>query len=86
MALLFGALCVATVIVRSFMRNVTKTIPAAEVEAADRRWLAQAQAARPIPREQEESGLNQGRAKIFASRRRSTHDRRPLARRCCMPG
>ena len=65
MAVLFGFLVVATVIVRSFMRNVTKTISAAEVEAADRSWLAKAHAARPIPREQEQSGLNQGRAKIF---------------------
>ncbi len=66
MTLLFAGLVVATVIVRSFMRNVTKTIPAAAVEAADRSWLAQAQAAQPIPREQEQSGLNQGRARIFA--------------------
>ena len=65
MAVLFGFLVVATVIVRSFMRNVTKTIPAAVVEATDRSWLAKAHAAQPIPREQEQSGLNQGRAKIF---------------------
>jgi len=64
MAVLFGVLVVATVIVRSFMRNVVKTIPAAKVEAADRSWLAKAQAAQPIPREHEQSGLNQGRARI----------------------
>jgi len=42
-----------------------KIIPAAEVEAADRRWLAQVHAAQPIARQQEESGLNQGLAEAF---------------------
>ncbi len=65
MTVLFAVVIVATVIVRSFMRDLTRTIPAAVVEAADRSWLAQAQAAPPVPREQESSGLNQGRARIF---------------------
>ena len=65
MAGLFGLLAVLTVIARSFARTTTKTIPATEVEAVDRRWLAQAHAARPVPREQEQSSANQGLAKGF---------------------
>ena len=65
MTLLFAGVTIATIVVRSFMRNVTKVIPAAEVEATDRRWLALAHAAEPVPRQQEQSALNQGRAKIF---------------------
>ncbi len=65
MAVLFAGLVIATVIVRSFMRDTMKIIPAAEVEAADRRWLAQVHAAQPIARQQEESGLNQGLAEAF---------------------
>jgi len=65
MALLFGLLAVATIIVRPFMRDVTRVIPAVEVEAVDRAWLAQAHAARPVPREEEQSSLNQGLAEGF---------------------
>jgi len=65
MAVLFAFAGVGTVIVRSFMRDTKKIIPAAEVEAVDRRWLALAHAVRPVPREQEESGANQGLAEGF---------------------
>ncbi len=37
-------------IARSFMRDLHEIIPAAEVEARDRRWLAAAGAATPVPR------------------------------------
>ncbi len=65
MAVLFAFVGVGTVIVRSFMRDTKKIIPAAEVEAVDRRWLALAHAVRPVPREQEESSANQGLAEGF---------------------
>jgi len=62
MAGLFLAMAIITVIARSFMRDVTKIIPAATVEAVDRRWLAEAQAARPVPRQLEQSERNAGLA------------------------
>ena len=58
----FGFVVIATTIIRSFMRDVTRTIPAAEVEATDRRWLEAAQAAIPAPRQLEMSARNQGLA------------------------
>ena len=54
-----------SVIVRSFMRDTHRTIPAAEVEAEDRRWLAIAHATPPVPRQLEETRTNRGRAKII---------------------
>ena len=66
MAGLFLAVVVVTVIARSFMRDVTRIIPAATVEAVDRRWLAQAQAARPVPRQLEQSERNEGLAQWMA--------------------
>ena len=65
MALVFGALAMMTIIARSFARDTTKVIPALEIEAADRAWLAQAHAARPVPRQLEESSVNQGLAEGF---------------------
>ncbi len=62
MAALFLAVVIATVIIRSFMRDVTHIIPAATVEAADRLWLAKAHAASPVLRELEQSELNEGLA------------------------
>ena len=62
MVALFGFAVVATIIARSFMRAVTRTIPAAEIEAVDRRWLAKAHAARPAPRQLEMSTRNEGLA------------------------
>jgi cytochrome o ubiquinol oxidase subunit 1 len=63
---LFLAVVVATVIIRSFMRDVTRIIPAATVEAVDRLWLAQAQSAAPTPRELEQSTRNEGLAQWMA--------------------
>jgi cytochrome o ubiquinol oxidase subunit 1 len=66
MAALFLAVIMATVIARSFMRDVTRIIPAATVEAVDRRWLAQAGHAQPIPRQLEHSEGNEGLAEWMA--------------------
>jgi cytochrome o ubiquinol oxidase subunit 1 len=63
---LFLAVIVVTVIARSFMRDVTRIIPAATVEAVDRRWLAVARSARPVPRELEQSARNEGLAQWVA--------------------
>jgi hypothetical protein len=76
------------------MRDVTKIIPAATVEAVDRRWLAQAQAARPVPRQLEQSERNEGLAQWMtgASRNWGITRRAPVAehlrgsvRQCCRP-
>jgi cytochrome o ubiquinol oxidase subunit 1 len=48
------------------MRDVTRVVPAATVEAVDRRWLAHAHAARPIPRQLEQSARNEGLAQWMA--------------------
>ena len=63
--LAFGglALSVGTVVARSFMRDVNRTIPAAEVEAEDRRWLEAVASAMPIPRQLEVTQENEGLAK-----------------------
>jgi cytochrome o ubiquinol oxidase subunit I len=63
--LAFGglALSVGTVVARSFMRDVYRTIPAAEVEAEDRRWLEAVASAVPIPRQLEMTQENEGLAK-----------------------
>ncbi len=66
MAVLCLAVIVATVILRAFERDVTRIIPAARVEAVDRQWLAQAEAAQPTPREREQSAENQGLAQWMA--------------------
>jgi cytochrome o ubiquinol oxidase subunit 1 len=56
----------AAVIGRGFSRDTTRVIPAAEVEATDRRWLAAAAAASAIPRQLEESPANRGLAELTA--------------------
>jgi cytochrome o ubiquinol oxidase subunit 1 len=66
MATLFLLLAVATVIVRSFMRDTTRTVPAATVECVDRFWLAQARAACPVAREFEQCERNKGLAQWTA--------------------
>jgi cytochrome o ubiquinol oxidase subunit 1 len=66
MAGLCLAAVIATVIARSFMRDVTRIIPAAAVEAVDRSWLEQAHTAQPIPRQLEQTGTNQGLAQWVA--------------------
>jgi cytochrome o ubiquinol oxidase subunit 1 len=57
------AVALGTVIGRSFARDVNRTIPAAEVEAHDRRWLDRVIAARPISRDLELTPANEGLAK-----------------------
>ena len=47
---------------RSFLRNLHDIIPKAEVEARDRRWLAAAGAATPVPRALEHTHVNEGLA------------------------
>ncbi len=66
MAALFLAVAIVTLIARSFMREMTRIIPAATVEAVDRRWLAQAAAARPISRQLDQSPSNEGLAQWTA--------------------
>jgi cytochrome o ubiquinol oxidase subunit 1 len=53
---------VGTAVARSFMRDVRRTIPAAEVEAQHRRWLEAAAAAMPVPRQREMTPENEGLA------------------------
>ncbi len=65
-AALFLALTVVTVIARSFARDVSRIIPAATVEAVDRRWLAQAHAVQPVSRQLEQSERNEGLAEWIA--------------------
>ncbi len=62
MAGLFGLVTVAAGIARSFMRDLHKIIPASEVEANDRRWLALAAAAKAVPRMAELTPANEGLA------------------------
>jgi cytochrome o ubiquinol oxidase subunit 1 len=52
------------VILRSFMRDVTRVIPAAEVAAQHRRWLERVGAAMPIPRQLELTPANEGLADV----------------------
>ena len=66
MAALFLVVAIITVIARSFMRDVTRIVPAQTVAAVDRQWIAQANAARPVPRELEQSESNRGLAQWMA--------------------
>ena len=66
LALLGAVTVIAVVIARSFARDVTRIIPAAEVARIEARWLRQVAAARPVPRELETTPANQGRAEIAA--------------------
>ena len=66
LAALSIVLVILTVIVRGFVRDVERVIPAEEVERADRRWLAQAAAAHDVPRQLEETTANQGLAQWMA--------------------
>jgi cytochrome o ubiquinol oxidase subunit 1 len=62
-----GALAiVAAVIARSFVRDVKRIIPAAEVEQIEARWLNTVAAATAIPRELETTSANQGLAEVVA--------------------
>jgi cytochrome o ubiquinol oxidase subunit I len=55
---------VATVIARSFARDVHRVVPADEIERTERRWLRAVAEATPIPREVEMTSANQGMAEI----------------------
>ncbi|MGA9575824.1 MAG: cbb3-type cytochrome c oxidase subunit I [Lysobacterales bacterium] len=63
-----AAICVfasiATVIARSFVRDVHQVIRADEIERTERRWLSAVAAAKPIPREVEMTSANQGLAEV----------------------
>jgi cytochrome o ubiquinol oxidase subunit 1 len=56
---------VVTVIARSFVRNIDRTIPAAEVERTERRWLHAVDQATPILREIETTSANAGLAEVI---------------------
>jgi len=55
---------VAAVIARSFARNIHRTVPAAEVERTEDRWLRAVAEALPVSRALETTGANQGLAKV----------------------
>jgi len=57
---------VVAVIARSFVRDVHRVIPAAEVESIDRRWRACIASARRIPRQIELTSANVGLAEVPA--------------------
>jgi cytochrome o ubiquinol oxidase subunit 1 len=57
---------VAMVIARSFIRDVHRTLPAAEVSCIESRWHRAIADARPIPREIEMTLANQGLAAVTA--------------------
>ncbi|HET6912183.1 MAG TPA: cbb3-type cytochrome c oxidase subunit I [Rhodanobacteraceae bacterium] len=58
----------ATMIARGFARDITKTIPAAQVKAEYERWLERVHAATPITRADEATPSNQGLADESAVR------------------
>jgi cytochrome o ubiquinol oxidase subunit 1 len=55
-----------TVIVRSFVRDIYKVIPAAEVARTEERWLTYVGNVRPVPRELETTPANKGLAESVA--------------------
>ena len=55
---------IATVIARSFARDVHRIIPADEIERTERRWLRAVAEATPIVREVEMTSANQGLAEV----------------------
>jgi cytochrome o ubiquinol oxidase subunit 1 len=64
LALAGGGCVVGCLIMRGFMRDTERTIPADEVAAIERRWHAALRRATPIPRQVEASLRNQGLAEI----------------------
>ena len=66
MVALFMPIILLVTVGRSFLRNTTKIIPAAEVEAFDRRWLVLAGKSQPVPRQLEMTEQNEGLAKWMA--------------------
>lgn len=57
---------IACVIIRSFVRDVTRIIPAREIERIQQRWLDAVADATPIAREIEMTSANQGLAEVSA--------------------
>ncbi len=55
----------AALIARSFVRDTERVIPAAEVEAIERRWLSAVHENRPIPRLIERTSANRGVAEAM---------------------
>lgn len=64
LALLAAVVIVAAFIARTFMLTTTHIIPAAEIAAEHRAWLAQVRAAKPITRDAETSRENHGLASV----------------------
>jgi cytochrome o ubiquinol oxidase subunit 1 len=64
LAILGILVVIGSVIARSFARDVDRIIPAAEVEAIERRWLDEAHATDPIPRLLETTSANRGLAGV----------------------
>jgi len=57
---------IATVIARSFVRDVERIVPAADVARIEDRWRRMIAAARPISRHHEMTSANQGLAEVTA--------------------
>lgn len=51
-------------IVRGFVRDVHRIIPAGDIARTERRWLRAVAEAAPIPREPEMTSTNQGLAEV----------------------
>ena len=66
LAILGTLAVVSTVVARSFARDITRVIPAAEVAATESRWLRAVERASPIPREIEMTPANRGLAEAHA--------------------
>jgi cytochrome o ubiquinol oxidase subunit 1 len=66
LVILSTCMIIATIIARSFARDVDRIIPAGEVERIEARWLNAVAAAAPIPREIEMTSANEGLAKVSA--------------------
>ena len=58
--------CIGALIMRSFARDVDRTIPAKEVARREQAWLDAVQTALPIPRRDETKPVNHGLAKVDA--------------------
>ena len=52
----------AAIVAHSFIRSTTREVPAEEMRAAHRRWLADSAAAQPVAREAESTSQNRGKA------------------------
>jgi len=57
---------IATIIARSFVRDLHRTIPAAEVARIDRHWRRDIRKAKPVGRAVEGTPANRGLAEVEA--------------------